>query len=76
MTVAMSEARAFSAHATLGHVRESGAGLASLLLALTEKSDFQAGELPVERFILYESRQHGSRPPEYVEAASFALTGK
>jgi 2'-5' RNA ligase len=70
------EERPFSAHATLGRVREKGkrSSLGPLVAAVAEKSAFEAGALPVDRFILYESRMRGSRPPEYVEAASFALT--
>ena len=76
---------AFSAHATLGRIRgERGPrkpaprakgkpkGLDALVDAVA-KTRFGPLEVAVDRFVLYESRLHGSRHPEYVETASFAL---
>jgi 2'-5' RNA ligase len=71
------EDRPFAAHATLGRVRDPRAKpkLVPLADAIDKSKDFSAGTLPVERFVLYESRMQGPRPPEYVEAGSFPLAG-
>jgi len=69
---------AFSAHATLGRVRadKTNAKKTAALVAAVAKAKLGPLEVAVERFVLYESRLHGSRHPEYVEAASFALPEK
>ena len=71
------EERPFAAHATLGRVRDPRAKpkLVPLAAAIEKSADFSAGTLSVERFVLYESRMQGPRPPEYVEAGSFELQG-
>lgn len=82
------EERAFSAHATLGRIRDArgkvttlkgrrrpAGGLETLVAGLEKVRDFEAGTFEVTRFVLYESRMQGPRPPEYVEVESFQLQG-
>ncbi len=75
------EERPFSAHATLARIRDGRSrgrkgeksALAPLVAAIDGQSSFSAGALSVSRFVLYESRMQGPRPPEYVEVESFEL---
>ncbi len=71
------EDRPFSAHATLGRVRDFKARreLEPLVSALEARKDFDAGTVNVESFVLYESRLQGPRPPEYVPVETYALQG-
>lgn len=79
----------YSPHATLGRIRDErgprrparakgkprpGQGGTDALVKAIGEARFGPVEVPVERFVLYESRLHGSRHPDYVEAASFPLS--
>lgn len=80
----------FKAHITLGRARDGRAprgrsrgrpkkgegDLGALVKALDERREFAAGDFAVDRFVLYESRLGGPRPPEYVETVGFDLSGK
>ena len=70
-----SEGRPWAAHVTLGRVTEQR-GLERLVKAIESQKACALGPLDVPRFVLYESRMQGPRPPKYAEVASFPLQGK
>lgn len=68
------ESRPFAAHATIGRVKPGPTK--PLVAALEAHKDFEGGALAVDRFVLYESRMRGGRPPEYSQVESFPLQGQ